>query len=44
MCIRDRVNTAKKEYDICIEKTTFGSLELGNYLKGKVYSQNMLIL
>ena len=39
-----KVNTAKKEYDICIEKTTFGSLELGNYLKGKVYSQNMLIL
>lgn len=39
-----KVNTAKKEYDICIEKTTFGSLELGNYLKGKAYSQNMLIL
>ena len=30
-----KVNTAKKEYDICIEKTTFGSLELGNYLKDK---------
>ena len=30
-----KVNTAKKEHDICIEKTTFGSLELGNYLKDK---------
>ena len=39
-----KVNTAKKEYDICIEKTNFGSLELGNYLKDKVYSPNMLIL
>lgn len=39
-----KVNTAKKDHDICIEKTTFGSLELGNYLKGKAYSQNMLIL
>lgn len=38
-----KVNTAKKEYDICIEKTTFGSLELGNYLKDKNYQNITLV-
>lgn len=38
-----KVNTAKKEHDICIEKTTFGSLELGNYLKDKNYQNVTLV-
>ena len=38
-----KVNTAKKEYDICIEKTTFGSLELGNHLKDKNYQNITLV-
>lgn len=38
-----KVNTAKKDHDICIEKTTFGSLELGNYLKDKNYQNVTLV-
>lgn len=38
-----KVNSVKKEYDICIEKPTFGSLELGNYLKNKSYQDITLV-
>ena len=38
-----KVNTAKKEEDVCIEKPTFGSLELGNYLKEKSYQEITLV-
>lgn len=38
-----KVNDAKQKEDVCIEKPTFGSLELGNYLKEKSYQEITLV-
>ncbi len=40
-CIKG--NDAKQKEDVCIEKPTFGSLELGNYLKEKSYQEITLV-
>lgn len=38
-----KVNDAKQKEDVCIEKPTFGSLELGNYLNDKSYQEITLV-
>lgn len=38
-----KVNDAKQKEDVCIEKPTFGSLELGNYLKDRSYQEITLV-
>ena len=38
-----KVNTAKKEYDICIEKTTFGSRTLAEFIRDENYDEVELV-
>lgn len=38
-----KVNEVKQKQDKCIEKNTFGSLELGNYLIDKTYEDITLV-
>ena len=38
-----KVATQKQKQDLCLKKNTFGSLELGNYLKEKKYENITLV-